>query len=200
MAAEHLDLSILAPARRAPDAGDHFVEFHEDDGSLVELIRTFLSPALLTGEAVIIVATAPHRRAVEDRLVASGIDVGAAVRDGLYVSLDAEETLSRFMVDGELDEALCVEMLEALLVPAARRGNHVRVFGEMVAVLWAQGNVTGAIALERVWNRLAETLPFRLFCSYPVHAFATEDADSLREICGHHSHVIPPARIERRLT
>ncbi|HVM36241.1 MAG TPA: MEDS domain-containing protein [Actinomycetota bacterium] len=193
MAADHLDLSILAPARRAPRAGDHFVEFHEDDDSLVELIRTFLSPALLTGESALVVATPARRRAIAQRLTASGIDVEAAVNEGRYLSLDADETLSRFMFDGELDEAVCVETLEALLVQAAQRGNNVRVFGEMVAVLWAQGNVTGAIALERVWNRLAETLPFRLFCSYPVHAFATEDAASLREICRHHSHVIPPA-------
>jgi signal transduction histidine kinase len=42
----------------------------------------------------------------------------------------------------------------------------MRVFGEMVDVLWRAGNQRGAIQLEELWNQLGETMPLVLLCAY----------------------------------
>lgn len=190
---DRLDLSALASARRGTGSGDHFVEFYDDDASLVALVDTFLSGGLRQGGAVVVVAGEDHRRRIEHSLARSGIDVAAVREQGRFVSLDAEETLARFIVEGTVDEARCVDVLGSVVADAARRGAGVRIFGEMVAVLWARGDLSGAVALERVWNRLAETEAFRLFCAYPADSFGDDDAWAVRELCSHHSHVIAPA-------
>jgi hypothetical protein len=46
-------------------------------------------------------------------------------------------------------------------------GSAVRAFGEEVALLWSQGNVPGAIALESLWNDVVDHQRFSLLCAYP---------------------------------
>jgi anti-sigma regulatory factor (Ser/Thr protein kinase) len=74
----------------------------------------------------------------------------------------------------------------------------VRAFGEMVAVLWEAGDVLAAIELEKLWNELADELPFSLLCGYPSASVATpQHAEALREVCHLHSSVLNgPARGE----
>lgn len=66
----------------------------------------------------------------------------------------------------------------------------MRVFGEMVSLLWEQGNVAGALNLEDLWNELSESIRFKLFCAYPTHIFGRRNAAPLHAICERHSHVI----------
>jgi anti-sigma regulatory factor (Ser/Thr protein kinase) len=67
----------------------------------------------------------------------------------------------------------------------------VRIYGEMVALLWDAGNVTAAIALEALWNDLGRRLPFSLFCAYDADTMGGEDcADSFRHVCHLHSAVV----------
>ena len=67
---------------------------------------------------------------------------------------------------------------------AAVGGRPVRIFGEMVALLWERGLVLAAIELETYWNDLARKLPFDLFCAYPSEAvMADENQPGLADIC-----------------
>lgn len=52
--------------------------------------------------------------------------------------------------------------------------SRVRAFGEMVALLWAEGNHGGAIRLEELWNDLQNSHSFALFCAYPMNGFGGE--------------------------
>ncbi|MDP9275804.1 MAG: MEDS domain-containing protein [Chloroflexota bacterium] len=54
----------------------------------------------------------------------------------------------------------------------------MRVFGEMVALLWAEGDRNGALVLEELWNDLTRRLSFPLLCAYPASFFST-DAESV---------------------
>lgn len=68
----------------------------------------------------------------------------------------------------------------------------MRTFGELVALLRAYGNRAEAIHLEELWNNLAKTHSFSLFCAYPMHGFSREVYEiEFAEICQQHSHVIP---------
>jgi MEDS: MEthanogen/methylotroph, DcmR Sensory domain len=186
------NLRELPPAVLEPRVGtkdDHFVEIYEDESALIDSVGTFLSLGLRGGEATVVIATPGHRRAIEDRL-AERVDLDVARRDGFFESMDAEETLACFMVDGHPDPGKLARVIGDILVRVGRGGRKVRVFGEMVAVLLAQGNVTGALSLEDGWNGLAATHRFRLFCAYPSDAFAGDDTDALAGVCNRHSHVL----------
>lgn len=190
-----IDVGRLGPSVLSPAAGPknaiHFVQLYENDGALVDAVRTFIGAGLESGGAAIVIATEAHRNVFEVALTASGLDLAELTHSGRYVSLDAKETLSSFMVDGMPSEDRFREVVGEIV---ARAGGHgeVRAFGEMVAVLWAEGNVTAVVALEEMWNRLAETYDFKLFCGYPVDGFDVDTLHSLRAVCNQHSHVIPP--------
>ena len=187
--------SVLSPARHSMGLqGDHLVQLYEDDAALADAVRTFLGAGIAGGGAAVVVADAAHRDMFDRALASSGVDLEAARAQGRYISLDATETLAGFMVDGTPDQAKFTEVIGGLLDRAALCGTSVRVFGEMVALLWAEGNIAGAILLEEMWNRLAETHRFKLFCAYPARAFDSDDLLPLRRVCHEHSHVIPPQR------
>lgn len=170
---------------------DHVVQFYVDEPDLVRGVDGYLSPAMREGAAAVIVATAPHRRAFEERLTASGIDVAGARAAGRLVALDAAETLAGIArPDGSMDRDAMFDLLGGVVRRAAENGRPVRVYGEMVALLWEAGRVPAAIELERLWNELARDAPFSLYCSYPAASVAgDEHRDSLQRICELHSAV-----------
>lgn len=176
----------------ALEGHSHVVGFYETESFLVDSVRDFLVPGLLAGDAAIVVATGSHRDLFGRALIETGIDLREAQRCGRYIALDASETLSTFMVECMPDAARFESAIGELVSRAAQGPRDVRIYGEMVAVLWDQGNVAAAIALEDLWNDLATRHPFSLFCAYPIRAF---DADAspgqFRKIREQHSRVIP---------
>lgn len=164
------------------DHREHFVQFYAEDAHLEECVASFFAAGLRAGEAVVIAGTPAHREGVERRLQHDGWDLRALEIEGRYMALDAADTLRRFMVNGWPHPDLCMEVLGEHLVRAQGRGRRVRVFGEMVAVLWQQGHREAALRLEELWNRLGEILPFTLYCAY--HGEVDE------RICCAHSSVV----------
>ncbi|MGH9181648.1 MAG: diguanylate cyclase domain-containing protein, partial [Acidimicrobiales bacterium] len=143
-------------------------------------------------DVAIIVATAPHRSALAAALRASGVDVEAAVAAGRYLSFDAQEMLATFMVDGAPDGQAFRDTVGGLIDFAAAGGRRVRIYGEMVAILWEAGDVSSAIALEDLWNDLASTYDFALLCAYPMRAFEDQaSAAAFKRMCDQHTGVIP---------
>jgi MEDS: MEthanogen/methylotroph, DcmR Sensory domain len=190
---EAVDLSFLEllPRSHGSQSDHHFVEIYDNDSSLVDSIKRFVSIGINKGEAAIVIGSPVHREALDSELQRT-IDLRAARERGQYVSLDAEETLSLFMQDGVPDAARFRSVIGDLVRNATRDEKQVRLFGEMVGLLWAQGNVVGALALEDLWNVLSEEYSFRLFCAYPALAFGERDVDLLGAVCGRHSHVVVP--------
>jgi hypothetical protein len=174
-----------------PHPSEHFVELYADDDSLVESVRMFMTIGLNQGDAAIIVADRAHREAFEAAL-RSGVDLDAARAQDLYTSIDAEETLALFMEDDMPVAERFQRVVGDLIRRASADGRKVRVFGEMVAVLWAQGNVAGALGLEDIWNDFAVAHPFQLFCAYPASSFGEMDPSPLTAVCERHSHVLLP--------
>jgi hypothetical protein len=190
---DSLDLSfleLLAPTE-ARQSDHHFVEIYDNDSSLIDSVKRFVSIGISQGETAIVIGSPLHRQAVDSALQHS-IDLQAAREQGQYMALDANETLALFMQNGAPDPARFHKVIGDLVAGAARYGRQIRLFGEMVAILWAEGNVVGALALEDLWNRLSEEYSFRLFCAYPAVAFGEQDLESLGAVCGRHSHVVVP--------
>ncbi len=170
----------------------HLVEFYETEEFLVETVSGFIGHALHSADAAIVVATAAHRDAFVAALQAAGLDVPAAIAEGRYLAFDAEELLATFMVDGEPDAERFAETIGEVIGRASAGGRRVRIYGEMVALLWDAGDVLSAIALEDLWNDLAAEREFALLCAYPMRAFDDEaSAEAFKRICEQHTTVIP---------
>ncbi|HEY9284730.1 MAG TPA: ATP-binding protein [Pyrinomonadaceae bacterium] len=184
----------LAPRSDWRDAGDceHFVQFYDTDAFLLNSLCDFVRCGLDAGDACVVVATKAHREALEEGLRARGLDVAEAIGRGQFVALDAAGTLSEFMVGGSPEPARFAEVIGGLVARVAGGGRRVRVFGEMVDLLWAEQNHAAAISLERLWNDLQKTRPFQLFCAYPANGFGGGAlAAPLSDVCASHSRVIP---------
>jgi len=190
-----------APAAlMAPSAGighrAHTVQFYGEDSFLLDELSRFIGTALGAGDAAVVIATKAHREGLAQRLKARGLDAARAAEQGRYVAMDAAETLGKFMRDGWPDAALFMEVLGGVLGQAAAAGggtdSRISAFGEMVALLWTQGNAEAAVRLEQLWNELAQNYSLSLRCAYPMNGFDREyHSDSFLRICTEHSHVIP---------
>ena len=168
------------------------VQLYEDEAYLAEVVGCYVAAGLERGEPTLIIATPAHRSAFRERIAARGADVARAQADGRLVVLDARPTLARFMVDGRPDTSRFVASVGGIVRDLGRRGARVRAFGEMVDVLWADGNGEAALALEELWNALAEAQSFSLLCAYDLARFpGGDDGPALARVCGAHSHVIP---------
>ena len=65
----------------------------------------------------------------------------------------------------------------------------MRAFGEMVALLWAQGHSDATVRLEHLWNALIHDQGMALFCAYPRIGATRDLRDALDEVCALHSKV-----------
>ena len=164
----------------ASDRG-HEVQYYEESRFLVGRVADFIAPGLMAGEAAVIVATPKHADLIEAELLRRGIDVGAAERAGTLVSLDAVETLGKFMLGGRPDPYLFDTVIGTTIERARSAAvvPIVRAFGEMVAVLWAQARPAAAIAVEDLWNRLLGHHPLSLLCGYPIEQLDANDIETL---------------------
>lgn len=169
---------------------EHLVQIYTDDVAFLDTLEGFVGGGLHSNDAVVVIMTPSHRVALEVRLRKRGFDLTLAATQNRYISLDAEETLSKFVIQGWPDDALFSRLVTALISRARENGRPVRVFGEMVALLWAQGHNGATVRLEHLWHQFCKAQGFSLFCAYPRSGFTEDANDSMRIICAAHSKVI----------
>jgi len=175
----------------------HAVQFYENDAVFLESLTEFVGAALGSGGACVVIATQDHHRQLAESLIGNSIDITRTVEGGRYIHLDARETLDRFTANGRPDRQRffeemvpVIEQARAALRPGSKT---VFAFGEMVAILWAEGNHQGAIELEHLWNELIQHHKLSLRCAYPIGIFAGQKYSEMFDaICSQHSGVIPP--------
>jgi CheY-like chemotaxis protein len=183
-----------APSLAGEIGHRHAVQFYDDEASFVDGFTPFVSAALSAGNAVIVVATKPHRDRLVQRLQAHGLDIPSAINQGRYIALDAAETLSTFMVNDLPDSLRFFKITGDLIVTAyqAAKEDHPRVAfcGECAPLLWAEGRAEAAIQLEHLSGELANTYEVDILCGYVMKSFQREPERHVYErICAEHSAV-----------
>ncbi|MFI5272078.1 MAG: PAS domain S-box protein [Ktedonobacterales bacterium] len=193
-------------SRRAADIFSHAVQFYETDDFLISTLNDFVRDGLLADEACILFATQAHQTQLEARLEAAGqVDLAAARAGGAYIEVDAAKTLAQIMAAGMPDPGCFAAVVGSVVARAAsgvagqRAGplkrRRVRIFGELVALLCAEGNTDAAIRLEELWNELlggAAAQHVSLLCAYPMDGFAgTALETQFSAICHQHHRVSP---------
>ena len=169
---------------------EHFVQFYESEPALVESIADFVGTGLSAGAAAIVIATQNHLEQLDERCSARGIDLPFARGEGRYVARDARTSVESLLVEGSPDAGRFTATIEPLIAAAARRGSRVVVFGEMVALLWGDGQHRAAVRLEELWNELAQRYAFSLFCAYPIAQMQSGPWTAMHAVCAAHSHAL----------
>lgn len=170
---------------------DHAVQFYGHDAELADGVGRYLVEAIEADGVAIVIATEAHWRAFAARLAQAGIDVAAARESGSLVVLDAAEAMAALLIDGRLAPHRFDKLIGDLIRDAAALGRPVRAFGEIVALLWADGHVTASLELEALWNGLGLEAAFSLYCAYPLATVEGEgDVDAFHEVCRQHSAVV----------
>ncbi len=186
-------LESLSSPRETEVKHRHEVQFYSNDALLLARVTYFIGSALMAGNAAIVFATKRHRDNLFPELKMQGVDIDAVIQAGAFVSLDAAEVLSIFMVNGRPDPIRFFEAFDKLIASVSRaaKAEHPRVavFGEAVALLWAEGNVEGAIQLEKLGNDLAKTGAVDILCAYPFSLHIQKEGHAFRTVCAEHSAV-----------
>ena len=167
----------------------HVVQFYENDDYLLDLVAHFFADGLVGGEAIVAIATPEHRAGIASRLKQKGFVLGESIR-----LLDARTTLDAFMDGAMPDEQRFREVVGGVLrqCTALAPNRGIRAYGEMVDLLWREGNGEAAIRLEELWNGIADEHTFSLLCSYPLGNFYREsDSRAFEDICRRHTHALP---------
>jgi PAS domain S-box-containing protein len=173
-------------AKIIPQESSHAVQFYDQDTFLKEKLKCFIEEGLALGEAVVILATPTHR---EDLASSSP---GYRAHKG-YWELDAADTLAQLSSNGHVDRMKFHAVMGQLLQQATNTGNgRIRIFGEMVALLWEKGQPDDALHLEHLWNELAVHHSFSLLCAYHIRSFSSpHHTQAFQKICHYHSMIRP---------
>ena len=169
----------------------HVVQFYDRDEELAASAGDFLAHAIAGGGAAVIVATPARCAAFEAHLAEGGVDVAAARRGGTLVCLDARRLARLLTQAGRIDRAGFDAQVRPAILAAGEAAGPVRVYGEVVALLWAAGHVNAALELEDFWNELGREIPFSLYCGYPRELVdSSQHHGAAGEVCRLHSEVV----------
>ena len=182
---EPVDTARASPPATIAESGNaHGVHFSRSHDHAVSAIVDLVDDAFAQGRPAIVVATGQHRRWIEADLHQRCI----AFEGDTCRLLDADVTLSSLLVDGMPDRDRFRSIIGGLLADVcARNPGGVSVYGEMVGILWAQGDLVGAMRLEEYWNELQRELPFSLLCGYMIDG--SSDHADLEPIRRSHTYV-----------
>ena len=172
----------------------HEVQFYTDDAFLLDRFARFITEALKSGRAAIVVITQSRSDGLISRLKAQGLDVDAVTQQGTYIQLDVNKTLATFMVNGMPDSTRFFSVVGGLIEAAAKAARHqhhgVVACGEGTSVLWAEGKADAAIRVEQLWDEVGKTFGVDILCGYALSSFhGKENEHVFQRICAEHSAV-----------
>jgi len=167
----------------------HSVQFYKDPDALCRIVGAFIGEGLRQGNPALVVATPAHKERIDASLQERGLDVSTLKHDGQLTVLDAADTLSLFMVEGMPNAGAFRWNVGEIMRQISKEhgGRPLRAYGEMVDVLWRDGQEAAAIRLETLWNQLADSHEFKLLCGYSMGHFYKRAA--LEKIKAQHSHL-----------
>jgi len=152
-----------------PGPQGHFVYPYTNESKFSEAVCLFVSSGLRKGASALLVMTEFHCEPIRTQLEDDGLDVAELEARGRFVCVTAESLLGTFMFDGIIDEDLCKITIGRLIekARAASLNGEVRVFGEMVDLIWIP-NPKATQRLEELWNQVIKLHSVPLLCAYSL--------------------------------
>lgn len=202
----------------APDATewDHEALLYDDDDVLSDSVAEFLYDGFRLGDPLVVLCTRERREALVKRLAARGLDWQDARRARKIQWMDARTALESIMIGRVPDAARFRSYIGGMIQAAEsmgelahpdRTGNggangngsidgnggaelRIRAYGELVDLLWRDGDVQGALLIEDLWNDLAGSYTLSLLCAYSRgNLYRESGRRSWSEVCQRHVRV-----------
>jgi hypothetical protein len=173
-------------------SGDHIVQLYKQDSHLTDVVTNYVVPSLLSGEGVLIIATEEHIKQFERSLKSVHINTTLLQLTRQLVMLDARSTLNNFMDGEQLNTEKFFIYMESVLADLRVEYPSIKAYGEMVNVLWNDGNFESMLGLENLWKNLLDKHDMTLLCAFSLDELSEErEGITFNEVCGCHSYVIP---------
>ncbi len=167
---------------------EHLMQLFDDARSRAETVAEFLFEGWQRGEPLLVVARPETWARTSRELVARGCPVDEVISSARLVVLDAAATLEPILRNGQpVAERFRTQVSAVVNRMHAESGSPLRIYGEMVDILAAQGEFAAAHALEPLWNDLGASCSFTLLCGYASGHFGdARTTNVLRAICKEH--------------
>jgi hypothetical protein len=152
-----------------PEPSSHIVYPYTDEAHIAKAVGLFAGAGLRKGEAVILVMAKHHFKPVLQGLTTDGFDLARLQAAGQLVCCEAEKLISSFMFDGIVDELKFKTTIGDLIQKAKQSDGDrpVRVFGEMVALIW-RSHPDATHRMEELWNQVINSHGVPLLCAYSL--------------------------------
>jgi hypothetical protein len=152
-----------------PHPCGHIVFPYTNEAQFIEAVCLFTSAGLRNGDAVLLVMEQGHCEPIRQQLQESGFDLADLESKGQLICEAAEELMATFIFDGIIDEYVFKSRIAGLIQTAkeASSTGQVRVFGEMVNLLWTE-NPPATHRLEELWNDVIKLHSVPLLCAYAM--------------------------------
>jgi MEDS: MEthanogen/methylotroph, DcmR Sensory domain len=173
-----------------PHPCGHIVYPYTDEVHVAEAVCLFASAGLHKGEGVVLVMAADHGKPIRRRLEQEGFNLRQLEKSGQLICEEAENLLSTFMFDWTIDELVFKTKVGKLIERAKVSGGRsrpVRVFGEMVDLIW-KSNPRTTQRLEELWNEIIGVYSVPLLCAYSLAGTKPIELPGALMAC--HSHAI----------
>lgn len=178
----------------------HSVQFFNSDDFFTQSLSMFVVTAIDNDEGAVVIATAPHLEMLRKR-VGEYCATLKRPRDpetifGQQVMLfDAHTTLRSLMTDGgqgKISAELFARAIQPVVLQLKEKFSVLRLYGEMVSILFQDGEFDKLVDLETVWGDFLRDHPFcTLLCGYNVDDFASVRHDhDFQRVCELHRSVI----------
>jgi hypothetical protein len=173
-------------SEQAVQGSEHFVQLFDSSKSLADTVAAFLIGGLERNDNILVVATPEHRELLSRRLEEAGWNVHKLVAARRMMICDAVQTLDKFMRK-DTPSPIAFDEVVGTVVRQLSNDKRLWIYGEMVDVLAARGNLRAAQQLEEMWNLLGQRECFSLFCGYASGHFGDpRAAKALAGICATH--------------
>jgi hypothetical protein len=97
------------------------------------------------------------------------------------------------MVEGMPNAQLFLKAIGPVFMKVFTQFSSVRVYGEMVNILWKNEEKEAAIQLEVLWNTLLKDYNFSLLCAYEIDNLNPVNyTEALNCVCNIHTHLLSP--------
>ena len=149
--------------------------------------RVLLAASIGVVAASVAIWLFPRDSIKEDEIAGWHIPAGATLFMLPYVTHRNPD----YWVDPERFEDTITPIVEQA---AGSRKRLVRIYGEMVDVLWNSGREDAALSLEHLWHQLVAGRKCSLLCGY---SSAVRQGEGFDTICDRHSHVVPSHTLTR---
>lgn len=139
----------------------HIVQCFEQGAKFIDTLRDYIEAGLTLGESLVLIATPAHIEALTRR--------GCRLSSPRCRIVDAAQTLKRIYKKPVLDGEQFRAVMDEVCQHATQRGTgRIRIFSDLMALLWEEGATEAAMQLESLWNQLAIHYPLSLLCAYPT--------------------------------